>query len=412
MVRGLRAPTASVLAALLLALGPTACGGDDDGPVKSGSETLTVYSSLPLQGPERPRVRDMVNAMKLALQEVGGKVGPFSINYVSLDSATREAGTWTGDRVLDNARSALRDLNTIAYIGERDSEATALSLPLTNEGNILQVSPSSGYDGLTRASRRQGEPERFYPTGRRTFGRVVPADHVQASALVGYMKSQGVRRVAMVADRDLFGSGLAGNVERAASGQGVEVIDAGLIDATSGDLAGRTKKIAATGADAFLFAGSVDDGAARIFSAVGAARPKMLLFGPGQAVDASLARSLRESVRKRVRITSPLLPPRLLPASARAFRASFRTAFGRLPVPEALQAYAAVRAVLLSIRSAGEKGNDREAVRRAFYEIDDQPSVLGTYSIDERGDTSLSRYAGNRLSTSGQVLDKVLDVRG
>ena len=92
----------------------------------------------------------MVNAIKLAIEENGGKAGTLTITYVALDSSTREAAAWTDERVLDNARQAVRDINAIAYIGDRDSAATALSLPLTNEGGILQVSPTSSYDGLTR----------------------------------------------------------------------------------------------------------------------------------------------------------------------------------------------------------------------------------------------------------------------
>ena len=133
MPPGLRAIVACVLGTFGLAIGLAACGGGTNTAVKSGSDTLTIYSSLPLQGPDRNRARDMVNAIKLALQQAGGKIGPFSVTYVSLDSATREAGTWTGDKVLANARQAVRDLNAIAYIGDRDSAATALSVPLTNE---------------------------------------------------------------------------------------------------------------------------------------------------------------------------------------------------------------------------------------------------------------------------------------
>jgi len=408
----LRAAIACLLGALLLGLALSACGSQKNSAVENGSDTLTIYSSLPLQGPDRGRARDMVNAIKLALQDSHGKIGPFSITYVSLDSATPEAGTWTGDKVLENARKAVRDLNSIAYIGDRDSAATALSVPLTNEGNILQVSPSSTYDGLTRASRRQGEPERFYPSGERTFARVVPADHVQASALVGYMKASGVKRLALLADREIYGGGLADQVQSAAKRQGIEVVDRGRIDASKGDLSGTARKVAETGADAFLFAGTTDTGAARIFTAVAAAAPRMLLFGPAAVADHAFLEGLPAAVQSQIRVTTPALPPRLLPRSARSFRDRFRTTFGRQPAPEALQAYEAASAVLHAIRAAGPKGNDRRAVTDAFLAIRNRTSILGRYSIDRNGDTSLSTYAGNRVRHAQFVLDKVLEVRG
>ncbi|HVF77863.1 MAG TPA: branched-chain amino acid ABC transporter substrate-binding protein [Solirubrobacteraceae bacterium] len=412
MSGGIRAAVVCVLGSIALGIGVAGCGGDDDSAVQSGSDTLTIYSSLPLQGPDRDRARDMVNAIKLALQEAGGKIGPLNLTYVPLDSATPEAGTWTADKVLDNARKAVRDLNAIAYIGERDSAATALSLPLTNEGHILQVSPSSTYDGLTRMSRRQGEPDRFYPSGERTFARVVPADHVQASALVGYMKASGVRSIAMMADREIYGGGIADEVEKAAERQNIEVFDRGRIDASRGDLTGAALKIRETGAEAFLFAGTTDTGAARIFTAVAAAAPSMLLFGPAAIADQGFLDGLPRAVQRQMRVTTSALPARLLPRSARTFRDRFRTTFGRQPEPEAMQAYEAASAVLHAIRAAGTRGNNRQAVTDAFLAIRNRNSILGRYSIDANGDTSLTTYAGNRVRRSQFVLDKVLQVRG
>ncbi|MBW3653628.1 MAG: branched-chain amino acid ABC transporter substrate-binding protein [Actinobacteria bacterium] len=411
MSGGLGAAVVCAIWAIALGAGLAGCGGEKDSAVAKGSDTLTIYSSVPLHGPDRDRSRDMVDAIKLALKEAGGKVGPFNITYVPLDSATPEAGTWTADKVLENARKAIRDLNAIAYIGERDSAATALSLPLTNEGHILQVSPSSTYDGLTRESRRHGEPERFYPSGERTFARVVPADHVQASALVAYMKASGVRRLALIADRQIYGGGLADEVEKAAARQGIEVFDRGRINARRGELSATAQSIAETGADAFLFAGTTDTGAARLFAAVAAAAPQMLLFGPAAVAEQAFVRDLPPAARRRIRITTPALSPRLLPATARAFRDRFRTTFGRQPAPEALQAYEAASAVLHSIRAAGDKGNVRSAVTDRFFAIRDRESVLGTYSIDRFGDTTLSTYAGKRVIGGRLVLDKVLEVR-
>jgi branched-chain amino acid transport system substrate-binding protein len=137
----------------------------------------------------------------------------------------------------------------------------------------------------------------------------------------------------------------------------------------------------------------------------------MQLFGPAAVADQAFAAALPAAVQRRMHVTTSALPPRLLPPAARAFRDRFRTTFGRQPAPEALQAYEAAGAVLHSIRAAGEKGNDRGAVTDAFFSIRDRDSVLGRYSIDRFGDTSLSRYAGNRLSGSQFVLDKLLEVR-
>ncbi|MDQ3676082.1 MAG: branched-chain amino acid ABC transporter substrate-binding protein [Actinomycetota bacterium] len=401
-----------IAAAVALAL--YACGDPATGDrPKDGADTLTIYSSLPLHGRDRDRSRDMVNAIKLALQEGHGMVGNLRVTYVSLDSSTTEEGTWTRDRVFDNARQAVRDPNTIAYIGDLHSAATALALPLVNAGHILQVTPASTYDGLTRSGgARKGEPDRFYPSGKRTFGRVLAPDHVQASALIGYMKEEGVKRLTIRHDRGLYGAGIAEQLERGAEAQGVEITDKGRLDAREGDLSAPARNVASSEADAFFFAGETDAGAARIFNAVAAADRDMLLFAPGAVAARAFVRDLSRSASRRMRITTSTLPPQLLPPTARAFRERFRTAFGRMPAPDALLAYEAAKVVLRSIRNAGTRGNERNAVVDEFFAIRDRRSVLGRYSIDRNGDTSLSAFAGNRVRGSRLVLDKVLKVRG
>ncbi|HEX2104353.1 MAG TPA: ABC transporter substrate-binding protein, partial [Solirubrobacteraceae bacterium] len=152
-----------------LAFGVAACGGGDDGGGgggDSGRTTLTIYSSLPLQGDSRPQSESVVNGEKLALEEAGGKVGNFKITYRSLDDATAAAGKWEAGQTSANARKAAQDQSTIVYLGEFNSGATAISLPILNEAGILQISPSNTAVGLTRggAGADKGEPDKYYPS--------------------------------------------------------------------------------------------------------------------------------------------------------------------------------------------------------------------------------------------------------
>ena len=84
-----------------MAFGVAACGGDDRRAVAAaaassggGGKTLSVYSSLPLQGASRPQSEDVINGEKLALKQKGNKCGDFTIKYVSLDDSTAAAGKW------------------------------------------------------------------------------------------------------------------------------------------------------------------------------------------------------------------------------------------------------------------------------------------------------------------------------
>src|SRR5687767_9555551 len=80
----------------VLAFGVAACGDEEESGggasgEGSGGGTLTIYSSLPLQGDSRPQSEDVVRGIELALEQAGNKAGEFNLKYVSLDDATASA---------------------------------------------------------------------------------------------------------------------------------------------------------------------------------------------------------------------------------------------------------------------------------------------------------------------------------
>ena len=155
----------TVLAVLVGALALLGCGEPDE-DTTSGSLILTVYTSGTLQGDGRQAAQDGADAVKLALDQANGMVGPFSVNVVSLDDTDPDTGRWGADQAVTNARRAIADRNIMGYIADSGSGATALTLPLLNEAGVLQIGPTTGYVGLTRTAGR-GEPDRFYPSGVR-----------------------------------------------------------------------------------------------------------------------------------------------------------------------------------------------------------------------------------------------------
>lgn len=407
---GGRPSTAAIGALLLclLSLASCAASGAGNQPGVVGTRTLTVYSALPLRGPAGSVGRDSVNAIKLALDESRGTAGLFTMNYVSLDDATSRAQTWTEDKVLDGARQAMEDSGAIAYIGDLHSGATALALPALNEMGILQVSPASTYVGLTREGGAPNEPERFYPSGRRTFARMVPADHIQAAAQVGYMGERGVRRLAVLHDGSLYGRSLAEQVRTVAEGEGIEV--AGLSPVGRGDAAAAAEEVAALAPDGVLFAGAVDAGAADILDAVHDASPGADLFAPDGVATTAFTRQLSDAAARRTFVTSPNLGRGVLPPAARRFAERFRATFGKAPEPQAIFAYEAMKAVLAAVERAGLRGNDRQAVVDQFLGMDRRDTVLGDYSIDRNGDISTTDYGGYRVRGDELVFDSLLRV--
>ena len=69
-----------------------------------------------------------------------------------------------------------------------------------------------------------------------------------------------------------------------------------------------------------------------------------------------------------------------------------------------------MKAILAAIERAGAQGNDRSAVIEQFLGIERRGTVLGDYSIDGNGDTSLRRYGDYRVSDGRLVFDELLRV--
>jgi len=108
------------------------------------------------------------------------------------------------------------------YIGEFNSGASAVSIPILNEAGLPQLSPANTAIGLTTGpdGAQPGEPDKYYPTGERTYARIVPQDKYQAAADISVMQDDGCTKLQLLNDKEVYGAGLAGGVEAAATTQG------------------------------------------------------------------------------------------------------------------------------------------------------------------------------------------------
>jgi branched-chain amino acid transport system substrate-binding protein len=96
-------------------------------------------------------------------------------------------------------------------------------------------------------------------------------------------------------------------------------------------------------------------------------------------------------------VTSAAQDPSQLPPSGQRFLRAFRDRYHRAPGRYAAYGYEAMAVVLDSIRRAGDSGDDRDSVVSAFFDTTHRHSILGTYSIDDVGDTTLNELAGYRV---------------
>jgi branched-chain amino acid transport system substrate-binding protein len=387
---------------LALAAGPLAgCGGSNKS-VGSGGGTVDFYSSLPLSGASSVTAKAIVNGAKLALAQAGGRAGRFTVRYISLDDSTAAAGTWDSVRTAANAREATRDPKAVYYIGEFNSDASAVSMPILNQAGVPQVSPASTYVGLTTSEPGSlpGEPDKYFPTGRRTFLRIVPLDTNQAAALIDLMGYDNCGKIALAHDMSAYGRGMAALVQVLGIGIGADIVSDSAINTTAASYRAYAQRIKAQGVDCFAFAGTTSRGAVRLVEDVAATIPTADLYGTDGICESAFTNPRRggipTSIAARFKCTLPVLALADYPGG-KWFLSAYRAAYGNSqPDAYAIYGYAAMRLGLDTVASLGTDGNDKAAILAALF-ANTHNSVLGTYQFDPDGDTTLSDYGVYRV---------------
>jgi len=373
----------------------------------SGGSAIDIYSSLPLQGASTAQTSPLVNGIKLALSEAGGKAGKFTVNYQSLDDSTAAAGKWDPGQTAADARKAAADPKAVYYIGEFNSGASEVSIPILNQASIPMVSPANTYVGLTTKlpGSAAGEPQKYYPSGKRNYLRIVPIDSIQGAADLIAMKSAGCTKIAVANDKEAYGQGLATLLGLEKGFYGDTITSNTGIDPTAPNFRSYASTIQGQGADCFFFSGIVSNGAVQLTKDVHAALPKAKIFVPDGACTGSYTNPKMGGVPAAI---DPLIQCTVATQDLAAypggkdFLAKYKAKYsGATPDPYAIYGYEAMKLGLETISKLGAQGSDKAAVLKALFATTSRSSVLGSYGFDANGDTTLKSYGLYKVDSTG-----------
>ena len=203
-----------------------ATGGAESSAAAPTGGNFKVVSDLPLQGASGAQSKTLVQAMQLYLEQQGGAAGNYAIEYESVDDSTAAAAKWDPTTCSSNAQRYAGEEDIIGVIGTFNSGCAALEIPILNQANVAMVSPANTGVGLTHVGpgSEPGQPEVFYPTGKRNYTRVVPSDDFQGAAAAQLMQEQGVTSVYILNDKEIYGKGVADATASAAEKLGITVL--------------------------------------------------------------------------------------------------------------------------------------------------------------------------------------------
>ena len=215
----LRAAPAAAQDASPAAGGGTPTGGETIGVegVEHIADTskgrIKFYSSWPMIAASEQIGGDSRESVQLALEDFGMAAGGFALTYEALDDAIAATGSWDAGKESENANKVINDPDAMVYIATYNSGAAAISIPILNTVPMAMISPANTYPGLTQAVEgvtEQGEPEKYYPSGKRNYMRTTVPDHLQGGAQANWaINTSGYKKAYILHDNQLYGKGLA-----------------------------------------------------------------------------------------------------------------------------------------------------------------------------------------------------------
>jgi branched-chain amino acid transport system substrate-binding protein len=399
----------------VLAFAAAGCGGDDDGddggvtalPAAScgqiryegeGDPDFLIASDLPLQGANRSLTTEMADAIEYILNERDWKAGDYNIGYQSCDDSTAQAGSWDSAKCSSNARAYANNQDVIGVVGTFNSGCAKLEIPVANrapDGPLAMVSPANTYPGLTIGGpgTEAGEPDNYYPTGKRHYARVVWNDQFQGAAGAQLAKDLGLKHVYVLTDRETYGNGIATLFARYANKLDIQTSPGRpqAWDKAATSYEAIASRIEASGADGIFLGGIICNNGGKLIKDLRAGvGPDVKIIGPDGWTPITATVQGAGAAAEGMYITQPGIPPEELKGRGKEFVDGFTAEKGRAPDP--YTTYAAQAAEIL-LDSIGESDGTRASVSEKVTNREVPDGLLGEFEIDENGDTTLGTVA-------------------
>ncbi len=369
------------------------CLGDaSNEPRRVKGDSATVYVSVPRTGVAAPAGRAVEAGARLALADAGGRAGELGIRMRTLSSTEPGGEVWKPEVVNANADRAVEDPRAIAYLGELGFGGTAVSLPVTNAGSLLQVSPTDGLTSLTRVppGRPRSDPVRLRPEGERNFVRLTPSDLLLAEVMLELMRERGTERLALIFDQEVYGRELAAQIVARARRDGPDPVADEEYRGKVDEIPDIVDRIASSEPGAVVIAGVAGPGTGRMLAALDARMPGIPVYATSGMLERDPRRPIPAAPLS-VEALTPILPASELPAAGRALiRRAGELAGPEAARPEAVYGYEAMRVILDAVEQGGR---DRAKVAAAALAMRDRRSALGPYRLRGTGDVDGERFA-------------------
>ncbi len=416
------APLVLVVGAVALA----ACGGSDDESTDTAAgtgaaaapsgETLIIGTDLPLQGASADASADTNLAIRLLLKKVANKAGAYNVDIKEYDNSTAAKGGWDDATCTANANAHVTNKAEVAVMGTYNSGCAKLEVPILNQdptGPMLMISHANTNPGLTKAW-DPGEPDKFYPTGVRNYGRIIATDDFQGAAGAEFAaKELLVKNCYVLNDAQTYGQGVAKAFVDAAPGVGITIIANDAWDSKQTNYTALFEKVKSKNPDCVYLGGINDNNGQQLV------KDKVKVLGPNDGAVKLVAPdgfTGYPELRKMPEAQGMYISFAGIPSGELVkqggfggqFVTDFKTEFGRDPTSfYSIYGAAATQVILAAIaKSDGTRKSVTEAAFSGITIPADQ-SILGKeFGIDAMGDVTVKDMSFNLMKDNDEVFLK------
>ena len=369
----------------------------------SGSPQYLIASDLPLQGSGRTQT---------LFVQTDGLAGNYTIGYQSCDDATAQAGKWASEKCSANANAYANDKSVIGVIGTFNSGCAEIEIPILNRapnGPVGMISPANTYVGLTHSGpgTAAGEPDKYYPTGKRNYIRIVAADDYQGAADATLAKQLGLKKVYILNDKEAYGQGVATDFKNSLSKLGVAVAGFSAWNGKASSYEGIATNIKQTGADGVFLGGLICENGGKLVKDLRAGLgSNVKLLAPDGFTPISAVVQGAGQAAENMTVSVAGQPNEKLGSVGKKFVKDFGATQSSGQV-DPYSAYAAQSAEVLLTAIQNSDGS-RAGAAANLFKTNVTNGILGSFKINAEGDTNSNPVSIYQIKGGKQTTYKVI----
>lgn len=381
----------TLLAALLPSIAQVGCTAAAGPADASSGGTITIGVDLPLSGADASDGVPTANAVKLAVKDAndGDLVPGYALRVDVRDDTVK--GVHDPQRGTSNFTAFVGDSSDLGVIGPLNSNVAQALIPISNEDSLALISPANTSPELTKGPQalalRTAHPLAI------TYFRVCPTDDVQGSAGAAFAyKTLGARRAFVIDDGQTFGRGVADEWAGEFRSEGGTILDHVHAQPTQTDFHSTIAQAATSGADIVFFGGESSTGAAVFRKQMAGTSVAHIDYASADGIQNQQFLDVAGPESENSYATVASANAAELPTAA-TFIKEYQAAYGQAAGAYSASAYVAtmvlVNAIAKAVRENGGKMPSRDQVLDMLRGTNDFSSILGVFSFDENGDTTL-----------------------